>query len=57
MKAVWEEQRAKNAEEEELKLQEQFLSQMDIKDEKPEKPSKRDRSVGKVAKKKKKTTN
>jgi hypothetical protein len=30
---------------------------MDLKEEKHEKPSKRDRSVGKVAKKKKKTTN
>jgi hypothetical protein len=51
VKAVWEEQKSKTDEEEEQKLQEQFLAQMDIKDDKP---SKRERSVGKVAKKKKK---
>lgn len=51
VKVVWEEQKAKNDEEEEQKLQEQFLAQMDIKDDKP---SKRERSAGKVAKKKKK---
>ena len=51
VKVVWEEQKAKNDEEEEQKLQEQFLAHMDIKDDKP---SKRERSAGKVAKKKKK---
>ena len=54
VKAAWEEQKAKNQEEEEQKLQEQFLSQMDIKDEKHEKASKRDKSVGKAPSKKKK---
>ena len=54
VKAAWEEQKAKNQEEEEQKLQEQFLSHMDIKDEKHEKASKRDKSVGKAPSKKKK---